>query len=335
MTETATGQQQPEILHQDHAPVMMIGHGSSGTSILGEILRDDFKIAFGTESQFFVYYYRRLDRYGDLKQPENLRQLAEHVLAERWFEKAKRKWDFSLSLEDLLDRTCSPTFRGLLDAIFVSFQHHLGMERYGDKSPEYTLDLAVLGELYPDAKYIHMVRDGRDVAVSLFKRYWGGKNIYTVSRRWKKEVDLVDQFVATLPADRVLEVTYEGLLGSPEEQMDRLVDFLAIEDPDGSVREALRTQIPLKLNRGNFDKWRKQLSQKQRVAFETVACETLRRHGYETIVDNEQIDNSLAKQLFFGLDNRVRKWAYIDYWKDNAYKAKLRLRNMSRRLKSS
>ncbi|MEM6365043.1 MAG: sulfotransferase [Planctomycetota bacterium] len=317
--------------HTDCSPVMMIGHGSSGTSILGEILRDDFQIAFGTESQYFVHYYNRLSHYGDLSKPENMRQLIRHVLDERWFAKAERKWGFRIDEETVFAGIKKPTFRGLLDAIFWRFAEHLQMPRYGDKSPEYTLNLHVLGELYPDAKYIHMVRDGRDVAVSLFKRYWGGKNVYTVSRRWKMEVDLVDAFVKTLSPDQVIEITYEGLLGNPNREIDRLIDFFALDDADNAFREHMHRTIPEKLNRVNFDKWKTQLSSSQIHAFERVACETLRRHGFETTLEKESPSTGRGEQLFFALHNRLKKWAYLDYWKDNFYKAKLRLRNATRR----
>ena len=91
-------------------------------------------------------------------------------------------------------RSGNRSYRGVLDAVFGQLADNNNTDRWGDKSPEYVQDLDVVGELFPDAKYIHLIRDGRDVALSVMSRYWGPKNIYTAATEWKQAIEAVDAF---------------------------------------------------------------------------------------------------------------------------------------------
>lgn len=323
-----------KVLHTNPAPVMIIGHGSSGTSILTRLMRDYLDVAFGTESQFIIHYYNRLPMYGDLQQDANLRTLVEHILRERWFERCG-KWGFATTVDAVLADVQARTYRGVLDAVFLQLAKHFGHPRWGDKTPEYTHHLATIGELFPDAQYIHMVRDGRDVALSVSNRYWGDKNVYCAAHEWKREVSQVDAFTDSLPRQQWIEITYEGMLSEPVETFRRIIEFLKIDDSSGALAERIERDLPGDLNRANFDKWKTAWSQRQQLAFERIACDVLARHGYETNLDAPDPHDSVLQRIYWQADNRVRKWMYAEYWKDNLYKAKLRTRNAVRRLQAS
>ena len=55
------------VRHNSQTPVFIVGHCSSGTSILSRLMRNYLRVSFGTESQFMVRFYRTLDWYGDLR----------------------------------------------------------------------------------------------------------------------------------------------------------------------------------------------------------------------------------------------------------------------------
>jgi len=212
----------------------------------------------------------------------------------------------------------------VLDAVFGQLAKHQGMSRWGDKTPEYTHNLHVIGELFPEAKYIHLVRDGRDVALSVMGRYWGPKNVYTAARSWKQAVCRVDRFVETLPPDRVLETTYERLLADPVDTFGRIIEYLDIDDCQGGLLDSIAENLRRDLMKTNYDKWRTRFSHKQRVQFESVACDVLQRHGYETMVDRVAEDPPALTKLYWICDNKLRKWTYLRYWQDNVYKISLR-----------
>jgi hypothetical protein len=314
-----------EVIHRERVPVIMLGHGSSGTSILATLLRDHLHIAFGTESQFIVRYYQRLEQYGDLTVEENLRKLVLHLVQERWFTRC-RKWGFATTPAAILADVQHRTYRGVLDAVFGQLAKHFGYPRWGDKTPEYVKHLNVLGDLFPDAKYIHLMRDGRDVAISVIGQYWGPKNIYTAAHEWKRHISAIDAFAARLRAAQLLKITYEEMLSEPVGTFARIVGFLNIDDSSGALMEHLEQKLPAELKRDNYDRWKRQWSAKQCLAYERIACDVLRRHGYETHVERPSMSDNLLSKAYWMTDNKVRKWTFSEYWRDNIFKARLRTR---------
>ncbi|QGJ69132.1 Sulfotransferase family protein [Planctomycetales bacterium 10988] len=322
-----------DVQHSQTAPVLLLGHGSSGTSILSRLFRQYLKISFGTESQFIIRFLKRLPMYGDLNQDENLSRLVEHLCQERWFSRCEEKFGFRTTPNEILSRIEDRTYRGVLNAIFESLAEHQGMDRWGDKTPEYVFDLPLLKELWPEAKYIHLIRDGRDVALSVMGRYWGPKNIYTAAREWNEAVCLIDAFVETLPSEQICEVRYEDLLSQPKQTFARLIEFLGISNSTDDLLAQLEPHLLQDLNQGNWDKWKRAWTEKEQLAFEQIGWKALQRHGYEVILEKEIAEPSLVTRAWSHVDNRLRKWTYADYWQDNLYKLQLRSREAVRFLR--
>ena len=313
--------------HRETCPVQLIGHGSSGTSIFADLCRKYLHIGFGTESQFVIRFHHRLAKYGDLGEDANLRWLIDDLGRERWYERCQ-KYGYERDAERIFEAVEKRTYRGVLDAVFGDLAKHHGMPRWGDKSPEYVNDLPTLHSIFPDAKYIHIVRDGRDVANSVMGRYWGPKNIYTAAMDWRDAIRKVHAFVESLPQEQVLEVRYEDFLSQPLDTYATLVEFLDIDPDDGALLSWIESQVAEDLVRTNFDKWKKAWSKDQQRLYERVACDELKLHGYETDLDRSDDRFSLTQKAYWRAENKLRKWTYRDYWKDNVYKVRLRIRSM-------
>ncbi len=319
--------------HRNLCPVILIGHGSSGTSIFIRLLRNHLRISFGTESQFLVRYYRQLSRYGDLSQDDNLRRLIGDLCTERWFERCRGKFGYVPDQDALFNSVQQRNYRGVLDAIFLQLAENNDMSRrWGDKTPGYAADMPVVGELFPDAKYIQLTRDGRDVALSVMGRFWGAQNIYYAAKEWVEAVDQLDEFAAGLPAGQLLRLTYEQLLGEPMETFARVVDYLEIE-PREELLNHLEPLLNEQLNKANFDKWRTKMTPAQRELYERIAWRQLRRHGYETEIAEGEFQPSALSKLYWWCENKARKYTYLDYWKDNVYKTRLLLGDRLRLLR--
>lgn len=321
------------VVHRSHVPVIILGHGSSGTSILATLLREYLHISFGTESQFIVRFSKMLPCFGDLSHRRNLRRLVEAISQERWFSRCRKKWGFELNIDqvvgDVQGNLESPDYRQVLDAIFLQLARHNGLApRWGDKTPEYVNHLDCIGRLFPDAKFIHLIRDGRDVALSVMGRYWGPKNIYTAAHQWRYAIDQVDRFSQSLRAGQFLEMTYEEFLSEPVRSFERLIEFLEIDDAGGELINHIRRRVPMDLMADNHNKWRLDWSDRQRAQFERIAGYALRRHGYDTAYSGPSAPSHMWQHVYWSLDNRVRKLAYAAYWRDNVYKARLRMRDI-------
>jgi hypothetical protein len=108
---------------------------------------------------------------------------------------------------------------------------------------------------------------------------------------------------------------------------------LEIEDPDDELLHSIDRRVNEDLNRQNFDKWKLWKEQDQ-IRFERVACDLLKRHGYETILDQPDDTFSWWERCYWRLHNKVLKWTYPRYWQDNVYRASLRLSDGWRSLRS-
>jgi len=331
MTTSTADTGRMAVRHRRLDPVFIVGHGRSGTSILTNLVRKYLGVAFGTESQFFVRYHRQLGRYGDLTRDANLARLVRDISAERFFQRS-RKYGLQLDAARVV-RECEPrTYTGVLSAIFRQCAEGQHLARWGDKTPEYTRHLPLLLELFPNAQFIHVVRDGRDVALSGYQMHFGCKNAYTAAREWREVVDDGQRFGTALTVGAFIEVRYEDLLAAPGDVFERLIRFLDIDAADGALNRFVRERIRPDVRAANSDKWKRQLSPADQAMFAAVAGETLRQSGYEVPARLPAPPGPLGR-IYWEADNVVRRMARPDYWGDNFYKAGLRLRECVRPLR--
>lgn len=318
------------VRHKNCCPVLVLGHGRSGTTILQGLLRRYLRVSFGTESQFIPRYYYGLSAYGDLNDDANLRKLLADLVKERWFQRSQ-SLGFWTSADSLFEKVRTRTFRGVLDAIFGELARQTGMQRWGDKTPDYVFHLPVLKSLFPDAKYVSIVRDGRDVALSVFELFWGPKNIPSAALEWNHTVQLVKDFEPTISADQFLQIRYEDLLDQPVDVFSRLINFLEIDDSNGEILANVDRNIRSELKAGNYNKWKHALTPRQIRQFDAIAGDLLRQYGYETMDVPRRTVGSL-EAAYWNVDSRLRRFARRDYWRDNAYRWGLMGRDLARRL---
>jgi hypothetical protein len=294
-------------------------------------MREYLKIAVGTETQFFHRYYKQLPSFGDLRNEAAVRRLVREMLAERYFQRTGNKFGFDINEDMVISHLPEPTYRGVLLAIFNQLAVQWGMQRWGDKTPEYVHHLPILHELFPDAQYVHIVRDGRDVALSVFGRYFGAKSIYAAACEWRDAVSLVRKFGESVPADRFIELRYEDLLTNPRGWFGELMQYLGIDDPNNQLLDHITAHVPAELKQANFGKWKAQFRPNQREIYERVAGDLLRAYDYEVQIDKPRPFGALRQSLW-KLDNRLRIWGTPSYWPDQYYRAKIRLKDLRIRL---
>jgi hypothetical protein len=315
------------VRHLRSTPVQIIGHARSGTSILADVLRRYLQISFGTESQYIFRFARKLSHYGDLSNEPNIRRLIADVCQERCFRRWRKYDAFVIDPEQVFRDLPSRTYRGVIESTFVQLARHSGMTRWGDKTPEYVLDLPGLFALFPDAQYVHIVRDGRDVALSILEQGFGAKNVYRAATDWRHQITLVQTFAATLPPEQYLEIRYEDFLGDTPRTFERLMAFLGVDIAPADVARLTRDLLQ-ELKTGNFNKWRDRLSPAEQRLYERIAGDVLAHYGYDTTLHERQ-PLGLAQRCYWTVDDRIRQWLMPAYWSDNVYKAGVRLRALA------
>lgn len=181
--------------------------------------------------------------------------------------------------------------RALCDQVFVEFMEEPGQERVAERTPLHVFHLELIAELYPDARIVHIIRDGRDVARSIAAQNWGPAEVADAAREWRDSVRAGRS--ARLPAERYLEVRYEALLAEPEPEIRRLYEWLglpaAADDLAHPLAESARQENVDRFGVGGVatQKWRSAFSRDDLAAFNEVAGELLAELGYPLVSPEE------------------------------------------------
>ncbi len=186
------------------SPVFLVGCMRSGTTLLRLMLDHHPRISFLYEFEYVV------DEIGNDGALPALPAYHEYLRKHRIFNLTGFTIDPSLDYRRLVD----------------SF---LRQKRDGDGKPKIGatvhLNFDRLLHIWPDARFIHLARDGRDVGRSIIQMGWAG-NMWSAVDLWLEAERLWDRLKSQLPADRWLEVTYEQLIESAEPELDRICRFM-------------------------------------------------------------------------------------------------------------
>ena len=184
-----------------------------------------------------------------------------------------------------------------IGAVFAAYAAGHGKERWGDKTPLYMQHLGLLERLFPDARYVHLIRDGRDAALSflsvprgLMTEGWGHpRDVRGFACQWASEIRAARSLGSRLGPDRYLELRYERLVAEPEAIVRRACAFAGLEFDAAMLdyvgrTDSARKEHQQRLNepprRGVRD-WRAEMAPSDRRAFEDVAGALLDALGYE------------------------------------------------------
>jgi hypothetical protein len=309
-------------------PVFVLGYTRSGTSLMCRLLLDHLGVNFGTESQFIIRYYQRIAQYGDLADDRRLRWLFEEISRERFFERTRQNFGFVFDVDRAMRSITRRTYTGVLNTIFEQFAHQKGLMRWGDKTPAYTRHLHILRELFPTAQYIHVVRDGRDAALSLMTTAFGPKTAYEAALAWTEQVRNIMWLGETSSATNFLTVRYEDLLKDPSTTLGNIGAFLSIRNP-GALTAALAGVVRQQVWENNSAKWASRLSAREIECFEAHAGRELDQFGYAVTFRPREKPMTLLESTYWRAQGVWRRLHNRKCWADNLYKAQLRLREMT------
>lgn len=274
-----------------NSPIFIVGCDRSGTTLLRLMLNQHSRIAIPDESDFVSYIIDRKDKYGDLREDRNLEKLCNDLFSvERY-----RIWQLD---DRIVRKRIMESNRSLNELLRTPYELHLeqkGKKRWGDKTPHYALYVLPIHEIFSDAKFIHVIRDGRDVAVSLKNVRWYSNNIINISHHWKKMVEVGCASKKVL-ANQYMEIKYEALVSYPEAIVKRVCEFIGenyesqmieyYESAQNNFAEMYMGDHELLKKKPTTQRigvWRTHLSRSQVRIFEIIAGKTLESAGYERV----------------------------------------------------
>jgi hypothetical protein len=263
-------------------PLLILGVRRSGTTLLRVMLDRHSQLAVPDETYFV---------------PQLADRHLRRVEADDFLEDVRRVVDWDLPLDKLRARLRDGMPVGeAIGVVYAVYAKEQGKPRWGDKTPMYMQNLRLLERLFPDARFVHLIRDGRDAALSFLamprgvmtESWMQPRSTADFACQWRTEVAAARRLGARA-GERYLEVRYEEVVDDAAGVLRRVCTFAGLEyEPDmsnyaGNVDVSAKPHQQRLLQpptRGVRD-WRAEMSAADVTAFEHVAGDLLRELGYE------------------------------------------------------
>jgi hypothetical protein len=207
--------------------VFIIGCPRSGTTYLQKLLATHPKVHTGWESYVFAWYLGPLLRNWREKEhtdaaPGEMRRVGLHSY--------------------IRDRDLHQFAKEFIKVVIGNIPNG---DVFLEKTPEHTLWIREIVDLLPDARFINIIRDGRDVVASLLaaSRTWGQEwsthYAFSAARVWSKYIQRAESGRKLVPKENFLDVRYEDLVRDPASELRSLGAFLQLDWNDSSIHAAV------------------------------------------------------------------------------------------------
>lgn len=196
-------------------PFFIVGSGRSGTTLLRLLLNGHSRIHIPPETWFLTELVKELPLQRELSSSDVERAI--HLITSnyRW---PDMEMDTAAFARDVGSLT-HPTLLQIVELVYRTQLQRAGKSRFGDKTPPYIHIVPQLAKLYPEAKFIHLVRDGRDVALSYVDAGFHdpGSRCYDGSKfDWISAIRRAASYAKATFADQIFTIRYEELVSDPE-----------------------------------------------------------------------------------------------------------------------
>ena len=264
----------------------IVASGRSGTTLLQAMLDSHPDMAIPPEAHFLVPLSRRVRRVNGRLDTGHLTWLL-------------RRSQFAIwglppdEVEAALAEARPVDYAEAIRAVYASFARRRGKRRYGDKTPKHVGDIPYLARMFPEGRFIHMIRDGRDVTCSFVAHRLGPRNAAEGALRWKRAVEAGRRAGRDLGPDRYLEVRYEALVEDPRGQLEMIGRFIHLDFDERMLeyhRHAERLLPTSQLQdlhrnlsrppRPGLRDWRREMEPPEVAVFEALAGDLLEALGY-------------------------------------------------------
>lgn len=270
-------------------PFFVVGNERSGTTMLRLMLNEHSRLHLPLETFFLVPLLERFCIETPLS-PTEVDDAYEII-------KDDRDWALwgleEAEIEQRLNELSRPYLRDVVSTVFGYSCEKDNKVRWGNKTPTYVSHMAQINALYPQAKFIHIIRDPRDVSVSMLRVGWHGNTVRQIASRWRDQVEAGMRAGQKLGPVQYLEVQYEDLvldgrttletickfLGEPFE--DQMLDFHKSETHTQIHKPEFHQKTHRAPQSSDVARWRNELSSLQIIVIENITGRSLRQLNYE------------------------------------------------------
>ena len=267
----------------------IVGCPRSGTTVLQQALNRHSQVVVPAESKYFYYFYGMSLRW---QQRHAARMMDDLGIDLPVLEKAVRSNESHREFFSDIARQCVDKAKDSLNAAEPIW--------FGDKTPEHTLRIGDLRQVYPQCPIIFIYRDPRDVVVSLRNVPWVRCGVRSAARIWTRFAKVHQQLRVETASGRetnVFFISYESLVANPESSLTSICDFLGLTYEAGMASgSGDKCVIPLRelawksrslepINSSRTGRWRHELSDAEVAQVERITGEQMVQMEYSPETD--------------------------------------------------
>lgn len=276
-----------ETLPTPRYPVFVVGMPRSGTTLLSRLLDAHPKLAMAPETHYFTRCWTG--------EPVTTSADAMRMLDRLYQQPGVQDLNFSEAEQAAIREKIqqhAPSHATVLRAMIETFAARTGAPAWGEKTPDHLRFVSQMARAFPDAVFIAIVRDPRDVVLSLRAMPWNRSTLPEQAWTWRSYAARIARYHAAFP-ERFTSIRYEDLITDPEQHLRALCAFLKTDfhpamigerAPDTDVVDADREPWKRKsirpIDPTNQGKWCTQMPEAERVIVEALAGRYLTAYGY-------------------------------------------------------
>ncbi len=256
-------------------PLFIVSAGRSGTTLLRSMLVASGSIAIPPETQVIHTVIRRFAALQYLGWADLSRLIValfeSHPLFYLWEVDFHPVYQTSQNLHQN-----ERSLARLIDEVFLFYaaNHFPDARVWGDQSPLNTFYLPWVLQVFPKARYLHLVRDGRDVIASLIEK---GLSLEEATERWVISVERAQKLKTNPDQISFLEMRYETLVNHPIESLQQICKFIKI-GYDNSMLDYWKSPTTIEHKHFNYHRnlgkpvfdssigrWKERLTEKEQI----------------------------------------------------------------------
>jgi hypothetical protein len=283
----------------------IVGVTRSGTTLLRLMLDSHPKLTIPPETHFLPKLLRLADQ-PEMRPAKLARKISKH---RRWGDFDISRKEFAQALREQRELNGTSAARAFYDL----YARKQGKPRWGDKTPGYQIRMLKLRKALPEARFIHVIRDGRDVVLSQARKATEPTPLETAAKRWRSRLLATRLRARRLDESSYMEIRYEDLIRDTEGTLRGICQFIGLRynrrmldyHERAAVRlEEIAKELPAAEGKGELDAerrvsahalthepprqerveaWREEMSPEDVATFERAAGDLLAEFGYELV----------------------------------------------------
>ena len=279
-------------------PVFVVGSSRSGTTLLYSILQSSGEFALYQAETLLLEVCQA--KYGNLKNRKTYeRFINDWIKSKQFYRSGLDPNEFIWGAKDHHE-----TYIEFMRYFMECIARKQGKKRWAEQTPGHIMNMKALSQAFPGAKFIHVIRDGRDVALSRRKLGWTGtrsldslKNLISAAKSWEIAVKTGQTYGKAL-GNNYLEIFYEDLINNLDIVLEKISVFMGIEMNRAMIENSTIGSLGKSntafhhetagISAKSLGRWRDQLTDEEIFILHSAIGKTLAQLGYG-------IDSSVIK----------------------------------------